>query len=268
MPIVGTGSVHTMKGKSVVLVTGHLRLMNILYNALKEGLTIKKIILEDPEPRADIFFRRLKRLGVVTVIGQNLFKLVVIRCLKSNSRERMRKLSEEYNFNPAPVDAADILRVKSINSDEAIALLKRLEPDVVAVCGARVISERVLQSIPARFVNLHLGIAPAFRGLCTIYWALVHGNDNACGITVHFIDKGIDTGPILEQKTFSPGNRDNVATYDWMALGEGLPVLKSVLADVLDGRAWTKQSTFGESRLWTYPTLWAYMSNAISRGIK
>lgn len=257
-----------MKGKSVVLVTGRQSMMNIVYNALKDGLVIKKIVVEGPELRADIFFRRLKRLGIVTVIGQNLFRLFVIRCLRLNSHQRMRELSKKYNFDLTPVDATDIIRVTSINSNEAITLLKQLEPDVVAVCGARVISERVLMSIPARFVNLHLGIAPAFRGLCTIYWALVHGNDNACGITVHFIDKGIDTGPILEQKTFSPGKKDNFATYDWMALGEGLPVLRSVLADVLDGRVQTKQSTLGDSRLWTYPTLWAYMSNAIGRGIK
>ncbi len=257
-----------MTGKAVVLLTSRLRLLNILYNALKEGLDIRKVVVEDSESRTKTFFRRLKRLGVATVIGQILFKLCIISCLKLSSRKRLRELAEIYNFNYAPVDAANIIRVKSINSDEAIAVIKRLDPDLVAVYGARIISERVLRSIPARFVNLHLGIAPAFRGLCTIYWALVHGNDNACGVTVHFVDTGIDTGPILEQKTFSPTKRDNFITYDLMGLGEGLPVFKRALAEVLDGRAQIKQPAFSHSRLWTHPTLWTYVSNAISRGIK
>jgi len=242
--------------------------MNILYNALKEGLDIKKMVVEDPEPRINIFFRRLKRLGAATVIGQNLFKLCIIPFLKIASRERMRELAEIYGFNFAPVEAADIIRVKSINSDEAIAVLKRLEPDVVAVYGVRIISEKVIRSIPAPFVNLHLGMAPAFRGLCTIYWALVQANDNACGVTVHFIDKGIDTGPILNQKTFTPTKKDTFITYDWLGLGEGLPVFKTALAEVLDGQARIKQPAFNHSKLWSHPTLWAYLSNSITRGIK
>jgi len=257
-----------MEGKSVVIITTYCPSMNIIYNALKGHLPVKKVIAEDPESRTRVFFRRIRRLGIITVIGQSLFKLCIIPYLKLSSRKRLLRIAGEYSLDESPVDPGNIIRVRSINSEEAKIALKSLEPDVVAVYGIRVISKNVLQSVSAKFVNLHMGIAPAFRGLASIYWALVRDGDDACGVTVHLVDKGIDTGAIIRQKTFRVSKEDSFVTYNLIALAEGLPVFKTALREILEGRAEIRRQSKDNSRLYSDPTLGQYLSNVIRKGIR
>ena len=56
------------------------------------------------------------------------------------------------------------------------------------------------------------------------YWALVSGHPEACGVTVHLVDEGIDSGGILAQSVITPGPADCFVTYPLMQLGVGLPV--------------------------------------------
>jgi folate-dependent phosphoribosylglycinamide formyltransferase PurN len=72
--------------------------------------------------------------------------------------------------------------------------LKAINPDLVIVNGTRIISKKVLSSINSKFVNIHVGITPKYRGVHGTYWALVNNDVENSGVTVHFVDEGIDTG--------------------------------------------------------------------------
>ena len=52
----------------------------------------------------------------------------------------------------------------------------------------------LLEAVPAVFLNTLAGITPSYRGVHGAYWALVQRQPDACGVTVHLVDAGIDTG--------------------------------------------------------------------------
>src|SRR5580698_2790709 len=104
-------------------------------------------------------------------------------------------------------------------------MLQQIDPEVVVVLGTRIIASAVLESVECPFVNLHAGITPRYRGLHGVYWALSEGRPDLAGTTVHVVDAGIDTGTVLGRAYVSAGPEDSIATYPYVGLVAGLPVL-------------------------------------------
>jgi methionyl-tRNA formyltransferase len=76
-----------------------------------------------------------------------------------------------------------------------------LDLDLVLSVGyTRIIGRELIDS--ARVLNLHLGKLPEYRGMRPCNWALRNG-ETVAGVTLHEVDEGIDTGPIVAQTTFS-----------------------------------------------------------------
>ena len=161
-----------------------------------------------------------------------------------------------------------VARVDSANSPETIALLKEMAPAVVIVNGTRMLSPEVLDAVHSRFINLHAGITPRYRGVHGAYWALAEGRSDLCGVTVHEIDAGIDTGPALAQAAIHPRTSDNFATYQMLQLAASLPLLDSVLPSLMENAEITPLTSNEPSNLWSHPTAGQYVRNRMLRGVK
>jgi phosphoribosylglycinamide formyltransferase-1 len=82
-----------------------------------------------------------------------------------------------------------------------VEVLKRYGVEVVVLAGfMRIIKRGMLAAFPYRIVNLHPALLPAFPGMESWKQALEYGVKVA-GCTVHFVDEGTDTGPIILQRT-------------------------------------------------------------------
>jgi len=257
-----------MNNKKVVILAGAKEITNIIYNALKDDLEIEKVIIEQPISRAKFLKRRLEKLGVWTVVGQILFKLLIVPFLRVTSLKRYKELKAEFNFDTTPIESTKVVRVPSVNSEQTKKLLKELQPGCVAVTGTRIISSEVLECVAAKFINIHVGITPLYRGVHGAYWALVEDNRKACGVTVHLVDAGIDTGNILERGIIEPTAEDNFVTYGLHQLAVGIPLLKKATRDVLENRVETKPNPEGKSKLWSHPTIWEYLWYRFRYGVK
>ncbi|MGE7675394.1 phosphoribosylglycinamide formyltransferase [Lysinibacillus sp. NPDC094403] len=75
----------------------------------------------------------------------------------------------------------------------------------------RLISEVLLTAYPQRIVNIHPSLLPAFPGKDAIGQAMEHGV-KVTGVTVHFVDEGMDTGPIIAQSAVQVVEGDREAT--------------------------------------------------------
>jgi methionyl-tRNA formyltransferase len=124
--------------------------------------------------------------------------------------------------------------------------------------------------VNAPFLNLHAGITPRYRGVHGGYWALVEGRPDLVGSTVHLVDTGIDTGLVLRQATFDVTGDDSFATYPFLHLAAGVPLVVAVVKEALAGTQLigSRPMECGGSRLWYHPTLWGYLSVRRSRGVK
>ena len=85
------------------------------------------------------------------------------------------------------------------NDDDGIAALEAMAPDVVAFTGGGIIRQRLIDVAGRGIFNTHMGPLPQYRGMDVVEWPLLEAGDASprLGVTLHFMDKGIDTGPIL-----------------------------------------------------------------------
>lgn len=77
--------------------------------------------------------------------------------------------------------------------------LKKFAPDLILTLGyMRLLAPALVQSFPDRIINIHPSLLPAFPGIRSQRQALEYGV-KVTGTTVHFVDEGMDTGPIIDQ---------------------------------------------------------------------
>jgi folate-dependent phosphoribosylglycinamide formyltransferase PurN len=108
---------------------------------------------------------------------------------------------------PCPQESVATIHVPRVRE----ALLE-VRPELVLVLGTSIIKPPVLETAPL-FVNVHSGITPLYRGAHGAVWAVIQRDFEHLGVTVHRVDKGIDTGAILKQVQipFDP-RHDNLIT--------------------------------------------------------
>lgn len=92
---------------------------------------------------------------------------------------------------------------QSINSEEGLAILQQLAPDLLIVCDyGQILSPDALAIAPLGGVNLHASLLPKYRGAAPIHWALLSG-ELETGVSVIHMTPRLDGGPILIQKAIS-----------------------------------------------------------------
>ena len=85
------------------------------------------------------------------------------------------------------------------------AWLRDRSVELVVLAGfMQLLSPRFLAAFPPRVVNVHPALLPAFPGIDPISEALEYGA-KVTGVTVHFVDEGVDTGPIILQRALDVG---------------------------------------------------------------
>jgi phosphoribosylglycinamide formyltransferase-1 len=93
-----------------------------------------------------------------------------------------------------------------------VAALQAAEVDLVVLAGfMRILKGDFLQAFPHRVLNIHPALLPAFPGLEAWRQALDYGA-KVTGCTVHLVDQGVDTGPILVQRTVPVRENDTPAS--------------------------------------------------------
>jgi len=252
----------------IVLLLDHSDLSRIIYHALADEVCIEAVIREAKVPRSAFLKRRLKKLGWTTLFGQIIFAKCILPLLQRESAQRRTAILQQYGMNEAPIPAECVTDVQSANGAQTITLLQKISPQVVVVNGTRILDEKVLNSISGVFLNSHVGITPLYRGVHGGYWALASGDPSHFGVTIHKIDKGIDTGAIVAQALTKPSNEDNFATYPLLQIANALPLLKQAIRHALNGNLETLPPPTGMSRLWSHPTAFQYLEGRIARAIR
>lgn len=114
---------------------------------------------------------------------------------KFNSKNNVRKVLEKH-------DVDEISLTGSINSKESLDTINGFEPDLlISVAGNEIFKLPLIELAPKGCLNLHTALLPKYRGLMPSFWVLKNKEEYS-GVSVFFVDEGIDSGPILVQKKF------------------------------------------------------------------
>jgi folate-dependent phosphoribosylglycinamide formyltransferase PurN len=114
----------------------------------------------------------------------------------------LREVAEFYGFSLAVCNDQ--------NAPGAIARLREWSPDLLIFTGGNILRKPALQVPRLGVLNAHLGLLPEVRGMSSPEWSLL--KNVPVGITIHYMDTGIDTGPILLRHEFPDVTRSESLT--------------------------------------------------------
>ena len=117
----------------------------------------------------------------------------------SNTKDAMAlKRAEKHGIKTIFIDPSTYLNSKEY--DKALVLkLKEFSINLICLAGyMRILGKEVIQTFEKKIINMHPSLLPAFPGLNAQRQAINHGVKFS-GCTVHFVDSGVDSGPIILQ---------------------------------------------------------------------
>lgn len=126
-------------------------------------------------------------------------------------------LFEERFFDPdaggVPRELDPVLRHRSIsaasvNDPAALEWVTSVNPDIAVTFGVGRVAPHVIAIPRWGMINIHRGIVPQYRGLDSDLWAILEGQFEHIGVTVHYVDEALDTGSMLAQErlVIEPGD--------------------------------------------------------------
>lgn len=120
---------------------------------------------------------------------------------------------------------------------EILRILEKVRPDLICLAGyMRVLSPEFVARYRGRILNIHPALLPKFRGLHAQRRALEAG-ETVSGCTVHFVDEGTDTGPVILQRTVPILPGDTEESLSERILVEEHRAYPEAIARVLSGVA-------------------------------
>lgn len=163
--------------------------MNILKNKIAFMMTIENIH---------------GREILTQLVNTKFFPSCIIIEHKSERSERIRNLKYN-NYEPKKFteiiknSSTDIFYVENHNDVVTEKILKKFQPELIILGGTRILKENIIKIPRFGIINSHPAILPKYQGSDCVAWSILNGD--LVGATVHFIDSGVDSGPIILQKS-------------------------------------------------------------------
>jgi folate-dependent phosphoribosylglycinamide formyltransferase PurN len=133
----------------------------------------------------------------------------------------VRQVARTYGF--------PVVTCTDQNSPRAIAQLKQWSPDLAIFTGGDILRDEVLKVPRVGILNSHLALLPEIRGMSSPEWSLLC--EVPLGITIHFMDTGVDTGPILLRREFAGADGcESLADLRNKMIADGIELIAEAVA--------------------------------------
>ena len=142
-----------------------------------------------------------KALKTKSIFGLSFFLYYTFRFIyaKIFQKSVMRRL-KDYGVNKIEIQG-------SINSEENLGIIKSYDPDLlISILGNQIFKKQLIDLAPKGCINLHTALLPKYRGLMPTFWVLKN-DEQYTGVSVFFVDEGIDSGPIIVQEKVEIGQK-------------------------------------------------------------
>jgi folate-dependent phosphoribosylglycinamide formyltransferase PurN len=165
-----------------------------------------------------------------------------VRIVGEHFAERTRQEQRFFGHRASFLEDGRVVRFRHVsagelNSAATLRFVKSAGTDTVAVFGTNLIRPPLLEAWPGRMINLHLGLSPYYRGTATNFYPLLNEEPEYVGATIHLIDEGIDSGPILGHARPDIQADDLPHTIGCKAILAGIQAMVGVLRQIERGTA-------------------------------
>jgi len=173
-------------------------LLKILPNHSKiVGCVVSEV---SPFGKQETFIKKAKK--TYNIFGLKFFIYYSFKFIlsKFNKSKQLDYILNKYNI-------PKIILNHPINHDESVKTIKKYEPDLlVSILGNQIFKDPIINLAPKGCINLHTALLPKYRGLMPTFWVMKN-DEEYTGVSVFFVDEGIDSGPIIVQEKIKIENR-------------------------------------------------------------
>lgn len=169
--------------------------INYLLSKLPKHSQVVSTVLFDVSPfgKKESFFRKARRTA--KIFGYKFFINYGIKYIvsKLSPNKSVAKILKKHGIS--------IIKLNNgINHPESLKQISSYAPDLlISIAGNQIFKKDIINLAPKGCLNLHTALLPKYRGLMPSFWVLKN-NEKETGVSVFFVDEGIDSGPILVQK--------------------------------------------------------------------
>jgi folate-dependent phosphoribosylglycinamide formyltransferase PurN len=123
------------------------------------------------------------------IIESKLYNIL----LKLKRKPSIRSIAKRYNI--------PIIETDDLSGQDFLDKINGLNPDYIFCLVAQILKKNVFDTIGKKLINAHGSYLPKYRGAAQYFWYLLN-DDQQFGVTIHYMDAGLDTGDILFQRHF------------------------------------------------------------------
>ena len=170
----------------------------------------------------------------VVFMGTPNFATKILEVLIENTdvvlvvSQKDKEVGRKHILTPSPVKSLATLNGIEVFTPDKIRedfdIIRKIEPDLIVTCAyGQILPEELLNIPKIASINVHASLLPKYRGGAPIQRAIMNG-DEETGITIMYMDKGMDSGDIIKKEAIKIDINDNIDT-----LGDKLSTLGSKL---------------------------------------
>jgi methionyl-tRNA formyltransferase len=131
-----------------------------------------------------------------------------------------------------------------------VETLGSVRPDLIIVCSYSMVLPPAILAIPANgAVNVHGGLLPYYRGGHVTQWAIINA-EREFGVTLHYIDESVDTGPVIAERRFPLDEADDAYSVRAKLCEAGSQLLTAWWPRLIDGTAPRVPQDESRARYW------------------
>lgn len=164
---------------------------------IRKGYTIDTIIVR--EFSIERFFHEFARDGK-RLLRKIWTKLVLRDKAYNASADNIATFRTKHNLTVKHIKEfkINIVKCHTLNDKVVEDTLKKFPEKLIIFTGGGIIRQNILDLAGDGIINCHMGVLPRYKGMDLPEWCILENAPEELGITLHFMDKGIDTGQILK----------------------------------------------------------------------
>lgn len=141
----------------------------------------------------------------------------------------------------------------SVNSKDSLNKIKSYNPDlIVSILGNQIFKKELIDLAPKGCINLHTALLPKYRGLMPTFWVMKN-NEKYTGVSVFFVDEGIDSGPIIVQEKLEIKNLTQAQLIK-RTKKIGMELIAKAIKLISENNLILKPNPDSEKTYYTFPT--------------